>query len=146
MNVVQLGDIVQLHYTTYSADGGVIETSAQRVPLEFVVGGSDVISGINRAVIGLQQNERRRIAIAPEHAFGFRDTSLQQLVPRLGMLEKIEEGDQLAVKMSGQTLDLWVRTISHDRISLDANHPLAGESLIYEIEVVRINPMAPASS
>lgn len=138
MYVVQQGDTVQLHYTTYAADGCVIETSVHREPLEFVVGSGEVISGVNRAVIGMSPNERRRIAVSPEHAFGFRDTSLQQTAPRIGMLEKIDEGDQLVVEINGQMLDVWIRSIGEDEISLDANHPLAGESLVYEIEVVQI--------
>jgi peptidylprolyl isomerase len=145
MSIVHHGDTVQLHYTTYAADGCVIETSAQREPLEFVVGSPEVISGINRAVVGMRQSERRRIAVSPEQAFGFRDTRLQQLAPRLALLEKIVDGDQLAIEMDGATLDLWVRTISAEEVSLDANHPLAGESLVYEIEVVQIHSTVSAA-
>ena len=143
MSIVRHNDTVQLHYSTFAADGCVIETSAHREPLEFTVGSSDVIAGINRAVVGMRLNERRRIAVAPEHAFGFRDSRLQQLTPRLGVLEKIEEGDQLAAEIDGQTLDVWVRTIYDDEVCLDANHPLAGESLVYEIEVVNVKSTLP---
>lgn len=138
MTIVRHGDTIQLHYTTFSADGCVIETSAQRDPLEFVVGSPDVVTGINRAVIGMRQHERRRISVSPELAFGFRDTRLQQTTPRLGLLDKVEEGDQLLVEIDGCLLDVWVRNVDDDGISLDANHPLANESLVYEIEVVHI--------
>lgn len=140
MDVVKPGDKVQVHYTTYAANDCVIETSDNRDPFEFVVGSSDVISGVNRAIVGMQMNERRRIAIAPEQAFGFRDAGLQKLAPRSGQFEKFEEGDQLAVEMNGVKIDVWVRSITDDQISLDANHPLAGEPLIYEIEIVQIQP------
>ncbi len=140
MNVVRHGDTVQLHYTTYAADGCVIETSGQRDPLEFSVGSPQIILGVNRAVVGMRQGERRRIAVSPEHAFGFRDPRLQQVTPRLGFLEKVDDGDQLTADVQGTELDIWVRTISPDEISLDANHPLAGESLVYEIEVVGVVP------
>jgi peptidylprolyl isomerase len=131
MKVVQQGDTVELHYTTYAADGCVIETSGQRDPLQFVAGSADIITGINRAVIGMRLGERRRIAVSPEQAFGFRD-------PRLGLLEKVDEGDQLTASIQGTELDIWVRSITGNEISLDANHPLAGESLVYEIEVVGV--------
>lgn len=138
MSVVRFGDTIQLHYTTYAADGCVIETSAHREPFEFTVGSPDVVPGINRAVVGLPVNERRRIALSPEQAFGFRDPALQQQSPRVGMLDKVEEGDQLAAEIDGTALDVWVRKCSDHEISLDANHPLAGESLVYEIEVIQI--------
>jgi FKBP-type peptidyl-prolyl cis-trans isomerase 2 len=140
MTVVRYGDSVQLHYTTYAADGCVIETSVQRDPLEFTVGSPEIIAGINRAVVGMRHGERRRIAVSPEHAFGFRDSRLQQVTPRLGFLERADDGDQLAACLEGIELDLWVRAITESEITLDANHPLAGESLVYEIEVVAVAP------
>ena len=75
MSIVNCGDTVQLHYTSYSADGCVIETSGQREPFEFVAGGPDVIVGVSRAVIGMRVGERRRIAVPPEQAFGYRGSS-----------------------------------------------------------------------
>lgn len=138
MNVVRHGDTVQLHYTTYAADGCVIETSGQRDPLVFTVGSPDIIVGINRAVVGMRQGERRRIAVSPEQAFGFRDARLLQVTPRLGFLEKVDEGDQLTATVGGTDLDIWVRSFTEKEITLDANHPLAGESLVYEIEVVGV--------
>jgi len=140
MTVVRYGDSVQLHYTTYAADGCVIETSVQRDPLEFTVGSPEIIAGINRAVVGMRHGERRRIAVSPEQAFGFRDSRLQQVTPRLGFLEKADDGDQLSASLEGIELDLWVRAITESEITLDANHPLAGESLVYEIEVVAVAP------
>jgi len=140
MNLVRHGDTVQLHYTTYAADGCVIETTGHRDPLEFCVGSPDIITGISRAVVGMRLGERRRIAVSPEHAFGFRDTRLLQVTPRVGMLDKVDEGDQLTANILGTDLDIWVRTISGDEISLDANHPLAGESLVYEIEIANVIP------
>lgn len=138
MSVVHHGDTVQLHYTTYAADGCVIETSSQREPLEFVVGCPDIITGVNRAVVGMRQGERRKIAVSPDQAFGFRDSRLQQTTVRLGLLDKVDEGDQLTANVQGTELDIWVRSMTDGEIILDANHPLAGESLVYEIEIVGV--------
>ena len=140
MTIVSCGDTVQLHYTSYAADGCVIETSGQREPFEFVAGGPGVIVGVSRAVIGMRVGERRRIAVSPEQAFGYRDSKLQQQAPRIGLLEKVDEGDQLTATVSGLELDVWVRTTTVDEITLDSNHPLAGESLVFEIEVVGLVP------
>lgn len=142
MTLVHYGDTVQLHYTTFAADGCVIETSGHRDPLEFCVGSPDIIAGINRAVVGMHLGERRRIAVSPEHAFGFREPRLLQVTPRAGLLEKADEGDQLTAHIHGTELDIWVRNVSEDGITLDANHPLAGESLVYEIEIVKVAPAA----
>ena len=140
MSIVSYGDIVQLHYTSYAADGCVIETSGQREPFEFVAGGPEVIVGVSRAVIGMRVGERRRIAVPPEQAFGIRDSKLQQQAPRLGLLEKVDEGDQLTATVGGRELDVWIRTATAEEITLDANHPLAGESVVFEIEVVGLTP------
>ena len=142
MTIVSCGDTVQLHYTSYAADGCVIETSGQREPFEFVAGGPGVIVGVSRVVIGMRVGERRRIAVSPEQAFGYRDSKLQQQAPRIGLLEKVDEGDQLTATVSGRELDVWVRTTTVDEITLDSNHPLAGESLVFEIEVVGLVPGA----
>ena len=140
MSTVNVGDTVQLHYTSYAADGCVIETSNQREPFEFMAGGPGVIVGVSRAVIGMRVGERRRIAVPPEQAFGERDPKLQHHTPRLGLLDKVDEGDQLTATVSGRELDVWVRSRTADEITLDANHPLAGESLVFEIEVVGLIP------
>lgn len=145
MNLIQIGDTIRMHYKTYADDGCMIETSEQREPLEFVVGSADVIAGINRAVIGMHEKESRRFAVSPEGAFGHREPDLQQLAPRLGLLEKCGVEDQLAVDLNGHTLDIWIRSVTEDEILLDANHPLAGESLIYEIEVIQVSRRASAT-
>jgi len=140
MRIVSHGDTVQLHYTSYAADGCVIETSGQREPFEFVAGGPGVIVGVSRAVIGMHVGERRRIAVPPEQAFGDRDPKLQHQTPRLGLLANVDDGDQLTATVNGVELDVWIRSKGAEEITLDANHPLAGESLVFEIEVVGLTP------
>ena len=139
MTVVSHGDTVQLHYTSYAADGCVIETSGQREPLEFIAGSPEVILGVSRAVIGMRVGEKRRIAVPPEQSFGFRDPKLQQHAPRIGVLDKVDEGDQLTAEVCGRELDVWVKSVMTDEVILDGNHPLAGESLVFEIEVVGVS-------
>jgi len=139
MSIVQRGNHVLIRYTTFAADGGVIETSGERYPLRFIAGSSDVIPGVSRAVIGMSVGEKRRIAVAPEQAFGQRDARLQQSVSKAGIFDKVDEGDQLTATVNGIPLDIWVKSISDREILLDGNHPLAGESLVYEIEVVEVS-------
>ena len=138
MLTARLGDRIRIHYETRSKQGNMIETSEHREPFEFTVGSTDVIEGLNLAVMGLKIGERKHVIISPDQAFGYRDPRLQQNAPRLAVPDRVEEGDQLAMACAGQELDVWVRTVNDDEVSLDANHPLAGESLVLDIEVVGI--------
>lgn len=140
MLTARLGDRIRIHYETRSKQGNMVETSEHREPFEFTVGSPDVIEGLNLAVMGLKIGERKHVIISPDQAFGYRDPRLQQNAPRLALLDRVEEGDQLAVTCAGQELDVWVRTVNDEEVSLDANHPLAGESLVLDIEVIAIGP------
>jgi len=138
--VVRTGDRIRLHYTTFSQDECVIETSLQREPLVFTVGSGDVVDGINRAVVGLRVGQKQRVPVLPEAGFGERQSRWQQTAPRPGLPPRVGEGDQLTATIGGQPLDVWIRSLREDEMVLDANHPLAGEALIYELEVVQIEP------
>jgi len=81
----------------------VLETSALREPIEFVAGGDDVIAGLSTAVIGMSAGEKKRIHVAPEQAFGYRDQRLQQTVPRIAVPERLSDGDQLTVTPTRST-------------------------------------------
>lgn len=138
MMTVQSGDRVQIHYQTRSRQGNMIETSEHREPYEFVVGTRAVVSGLNQAVIGMRVGERKHVILSPELAFGHRDPQLQQAAPRVGGLEQAEDGDQFVVTCGDYKLDVWVRSVLEDEVTLDANHPLAGESLVLDFEVIAI--------
>lgn len=138
MLTARLGDRIRVHYETRSKQGNLIETSEHREPFEFVVGSTEVIEGLNRAVMGLTIGEKKHVIISPDQAFGYRDPRLQQNAPRLALLDRVEEGDQLAVNCAGQNLDVWIRSVNQEEVSLDANHPLAGEALVLDIEVISI--------
>jgi peptidylprolyl isomerase len=137
-HVVLAGDRVQVHYTTFAHDQSVIETSVDREPLEFVVGAGQVVDGLDRAVVGMKVGDRKRLPVMPEQAFGQRETRWQQSVPRCSLPERVSEGDQLSATLAGQKFDVWVRHLLADEAVLDANHPLAGETLLYEFKVIDI--------
>lgn len=141
MLTVGQGDQVRIHYATRSMHGNVIETSEHREPFEFTVGGSEVIEGLSQAVVGMRIGEKKRVTVSPDQAFGFRDSKLQQHVPRMGLPDRAEEGDQLTVHCAGRDLDIWIRSVLEDEAVLDANHPLAGESLILDLELIGVGSM-----
>ena len=136
MNTIQNGDEAQIRYTTSSREGGVVETSKNRTPFSFQVGSTEVISGINRSVLGMKVGERKRITLLADETFGHRESKYQQLVPLELLPEGIHTGDQVSVQSEQQQLDAWVIQIDGENALLDFNHPLVGEMLVYEIEVV----------
>ncbi len=146
INVVKPGDAVRVHYTTYSHDQCLIETSQHREPLSFIAGSGDVIDGVDRAVIGMRLGEQKSVPVMPEHAFGYRDPRWQQTAPRMGLPERVGEGDQIAALIHDETLHVWIRSFQDEEVTLDANHPLAGETLVYELKVVGIGQQGPADS
>lgn len=135
---IQTGDHVTLHYTTFSQDGGLIETSQNREPLAFVVGSPEIIAGIHKAVIGLTVGQKHRFPVMPELAFGQRQARYQMHVPRLGLPDRIQDGDQLETDIELIKLDVWIKQLQGEDMTLDANHPLAGETLLYEVEILSI--------
>lgn len=140
MYYAQPGSKVRIHYSTRTGAGSLVETSANREPFEFTVGDPRVIQGINQALIGMVPGERKQVRIPPEFAFGFRDQRWQQTAPAVGLPERLMEGDQLHANIQGQLLDVWVRTASSNELVLDANHPLAGETLTIDIELESLLP------
>ena len=137
--MIQTGDRVRIHYQTRSKQGNIIETSEHDEPLEFIVGSADVVAGLNLAVSGMQLGEKKHVILSPELAFGYRNPRLQQAAPRIAGLERAEDGDQLTMTCAGRSLDVWVRGVNGDEVILDANHPLTGESLVLDLQVIGIN-------
>lgn len=136
MSTICPGDLVRIHYTTRSLEGCVIETSIGREPLEFHADGPEVIPGLSSSVVGLKTGDRRTIAITPEQAFGHPRTDLSQRTSRRALPPDLQQGDQLTAQVHGECVDVWVERLSAEEAVLDANHPLAGETLVVDFEVV----------
>ena len=135
------GDTVKVHYTGKLGDGTVFDTSADREPLEFTVGAGAVIPGFELAVIGLQQGESRETTIDADNAYGPRNGDLVTEVKREQLPQDLEVsvGQQLQVGMAnGQNAVVLVTDVSDASITIDANHPLAGQDLTFSIELVEI--------
>ncbi len=141
MAAAKHGDSVQVHYTGKLLDGTVFDSSRSRQPLRFKLGSGQVIAGFEKAVTGMLVGESKTVSIPPEEAYGQRrDDRIvtlrrNQLPANLNVtvgqrLELTQEDDQaFLATVSGVTPDL---------ITLDANHPLAGKTLTFELELVGI--------
>jgi peptidylprolyl isomerase len=137
----QQGDTVTVHYTGKLDSGEVFDSSKGREPLEFEVGGGQVIAGFDRAVEGLEVGESREVRIEPEDGYGAPREDLIVDVDR-GQFppdSDPEVGQQVQVQVSpGQNRVATIRNVGDDSIKLDLNHPLAGKALSFDVELVEI--------
>jgi peptidylprolyl isomerase len=140
MAVTKLGDHVQVHYTGKLGDGTVFDSSRDRDPLEFTAGGDEVIPGVSHAVVGMQPGESKTIEIEAEKAHGRRQVGLEKRVSRNIIPEEAQVGDPLQAKVEDQTIVFWVAELDEDFAVLDINHPLAGHTLTFDIELVNLQP------
>jgi peptidylprolyl isomerase len=140
MSEAQQGDTVRVHYTGTLADGTVFDTSRDTDPLEFTIGAGQVIPGFDTAVSGMAPGQEKRVVIAPDDAYGERRDDLLVAVERERFPADIEPqvGQQFQMTQEGNTYLVTVRDVSDDAVTLDLNHPLAGEDLTFELELVEI--------
>lgn len=135
------GDTVLMHYSGTLADGSTFDSSQGRDPLEFTLGTGQIIPGLDKAVTGMETGETKTVTVAPEEAYGDRDPARVQTVARSQIPDHIptDPGTQLQVQTpEGQTVPVIVAEASEEEVTLDANHPLAGQALTFEVELVEI--------
>ncbi len=135
------GDTVHVHYTGKLDDGTVFDSSRKREPLEFTIGAGGILPGFEEAVTGLEPGQTASAHIPAAEGYGERDDQRVINVPReqlpAGMEPQI--GQKLQMKGDGgQTMVVTVTQTNDEAITLDANHPLAGKDLSFEIELVSI--------
>lgn len=140
MSKATKGDKVSVHYTGKLENGEVFDSSVQREPLQFEVGAGQMIPGFDAAVEGMEVGEKKTVSLPPAEAYGERKEDMTQEVPRDRMPEDYSPsvGDQLQVGTPGGAMIVTVAAVSEDSVTIDANHRLAGETLIFEIELVEI--------
>ncbi|WP_013324609.1 FKBP-type peptidyl-prolyl cis-trans isomerase [Gloeothece verrucosa] len=136
------GDQVKVHYTGKLDNGEIFDSSVERTPLEFSIGKQEVIPGFEEAVIGMSPGDSKTVKIPSEEAYGPYYEELVMVIEREQIPPdlELEVGQQLQIQQeTGQTIPVIVRELSEDDVTLDANHPLAGEDLTFEIELVAIH-------
>ena len=141
MSAAKAGDTVRIHYKGTLDDGTEFDSSAGRDPLEFRLGEGQVISGFDKAVEGMAVGDNKTVRIDAEDAYGQRHEQLVQEIPRNVLPEDVvpEEGMTLqSQNPEGQTMLLTVTAVAEESITVDANHPLAGMALSFDIELVEI--------
>jgi FKBP-type peptidyl-prolyl cis-trans isomerase 2 len=139
-SVVTDGDTVNVHYSL-TVDGNLIDSSSGKEPLKFQVGSGQVIPGFNDAVKGMKVGEKRSFEISPAEGYGEENPAAFKDVPRDSIPAEItpEAGMTLHAKgPNGESLPVMVKEVKDDVVVLNLNHPLAGKTLNFDIEVVEI--------
>ena len=142
MAEVKAGDTVQLHYTGTLLDGTTFDSSEGRDPLEFVVGSGQIIPGLDVAIPGMKVGDKKVVKIGADDAYGQLNEEMRQAVPREGIPADIplEVGMQLQMQTpDGQAMPVTVVEMDEATVTLDANHPLAGKDLQFDIELMKID-------
>jgi len=141
MSQAKSGDTVHIHYTGTLEDGTQFDSSEGRDPLQFTLGAGQVIAGMDQAVEGMAVGEKKSINIPAEEAYGEHQDQMVQDVPKSALPPDLapEVGMALqAQSQDGRPLRLVVTEVGEDTITVDANHPLAGKALNFDIELVSI--------
>ncbi|MBU0520305.1 peptidylprolyl isomerase [bacterium] len=139
MAAAKNGDQVKVHYVGKLQDGTIFDSSENRDPLQFKLGEKEVIPGFEEAVVGMEAGEKKTVTIPEDEAYG---PQLEDLVATFDRDQfpgdvELELGQQLEIpREDGQKLLVRVSELSEDAVTLDANHPLAGQDLTFEIELV----------
>ncbi|MBD3308754.1 peptidylprolyl isomerase [candidate division KSB3 bacterium] len=142
MSQAQVGDTVKVHYTGKLDDGTVFDTSIQRDPLQFQLGEGQVIPGFENAVVGMNEGENKTVTVTADKAYGAYHDEMVLKLNRDQLPENLEPeiGQELkAVREDGQTLIVRIIECSDAEVTLDANHPLAGQDLTFDIELIEID-------
>lgn len=141
MQQAKSGDVVKVHYNGRLTDGTTFDSSEGRDPLEFTVGNGDVIKGFDDGVTGMAVGDKKTVHIPAEEAYGQKDDSRIVEFPKANFPPdlKPEVGMQLNMTTGeGQVIPVTIVEVAEESVVLDANHPLAGEDLIFDIEMVDI--------
>jgi len=135
------GDKVKVHYTGTLTDGTKFDSSAGSDPLEFTLGEGQLIPGFEQAVAEMTVGETRTVTIPSQEAYGPRYDELQQEVPRDLIPDSIELSEGLMLQgqsPDGHPMRYTVVAFSEEKVILDGNHPLAGQDLVFELELLTI--------
>jgi peptidylprolyl isomerase len=135
------GDTVRVHYTGHLEDGTIFDSSAEREPLEFTLGRGTIIPGFEAAVEGMEVGEKKTQIVTYDDAYGPHMDEMVKIVERATIPEDmdIEVGQHLQITgATGESVIVTIVEITDEDVTLDGNHPLAGQDLIFDIELVEI--------
>ncbi len=135
------GDTIKVHYTGRLGDGTEFDSSSGQDPIEFTIGANAIIPALELAMVGMEPGESKSVTIVSVEAYGSRDDQLVQVIERGALPEHLEPEVGMQLQATGpndQMLVLTITDISDANVTVDANHPLAGHDLTFDVELVQI--------
>ena len=141
MSEAKTGNTVRIHYTGTLTDGSEFDSSSGRDPLEFTIGSGQIIPGLDREIAGMAVGDTKTVTVPADEAYGPHQPEAVQEVPRDAVPEGINlvVGNRLqATTADGGQMVVTIAAVSDETVTMDANHPLAGEDLVFEVELVEI--------
>lgn len=138
---VKKGDKVKVHFTGKTQEGDVFATSQGEDPIEFEVGSGALLPGVESAVEGMEQGEKKDVTLNPEQSFGHRHEELVISVDRSQFPEDFQPAIGLEFEIpqpDGSVAYFKILEVGEEKVKLDGNHPLAGETLTFELEVLDV--------
>jgi peptidylprolyl isomerase len=140
MRKAQIGDSVRIHFTTSQDDGNQIATTRHEKPMDLTVGDKKLIECFEKSIVGMTQGERKTVKIEPKDAMGERNPELEKTFSRVAIPEQHEDlklGNKVEFKDDhGNYYIGTVRQLTNQEVKLDANHPLAGKTLVFDIKLI----------
>lgn len=138
---------ITFHYILKDASGRLLDTSRGGEPMPFTEGTGQIIEGLEEPLLLMVAGEKRLVVVPPERAYGVHDTELVQKVRRARLpVGDLKVGDQFQTGPDRSAPIVTVRAIEGDEVLLDANHPLAGQELHFEVEVIAVRAATPEES
>lgn len=141
MTQAKQGDTVKIHYTGKLTNNTVFDSSRERAPFEFIIGSGQVIAGFEEGTLGMKIGEKKTIKIPCAKAYGPKNPDLIAIVARGHLPKDLEPkiGQRLGIhNENGQKIPVIITEITEKEVTVDGNHPLSGEDLIFELELVEI--------
>ncbi|MDZ7369939.1 MAG: peptidylprolyl isomerase [candidate division KSB1 bacterium] len=138
--------VVSMHYSLTDSEGNLLDTSEGRPPLQFLCGADQIISGLENQMLGMQVGEKKSIVVPAVEAYGEYDDELVQEWERSAFsdADQLEEGEVLEFETDdGHVVEGRIAEIDGDTVVIDFNHPLAGEELHFQVEIMDIRPATP---
>ena len=142
MSTIKNGDTVSVHYTGTLTSGEVFDSSLERKPLKFTLGKGQLIPGFERAIMGLSVGEKVKANIPSKEAYGEHNSEMVLQVPNNQLPPELDAqvGMQLQLNQpDGQVIPVQITQVKVEMVTIDANHPLAGEDLNFDIEIIEIH-------
>jgi FKBP-type peptidyl-prolyl cis-trans isomerase SlyD len=131
--------VVSIEYTLTDAEGAVLDSSKGQPPLTYIHGNGNIVVGLEEALEGKEKGATLKVSVPPAKGYGERDASLSQIVPReMFDIEELEPGMRFHAEGEHGTHVVTVTAVDNDSVTVDANHPLAGQTLNFEVTVMGV--------